>query len=62
MFVLHGGESGVAMGVALLLFGGVPAAAEQSFALGLFLPAQGEVVLLLSGASPLVQAAGSSQW
>lgn len=61
MFVLHRGERGVVLGVALSLFGGVLAAAGQSLALGLFLPLQREVVVLLSGASSLVQAAGTSQ-
>ena len=61
MFVLHRGESGVVMGVALSPFGGMLAAAGQSLALGLFLPVQREVVVPLSDASSLVQAPASSQ-
>ena len=49
------------MGVALSPFGGMLAAAGQSLALGLFLPVQREVLVPLSDASFLVQAAGTSQ-
>lgn len=41
--------------------GGMLAAAVESLALGLFLPVQRGVVVLLSGAFSLVQAAGTSQ-
>lgn len=41
--------------------GGMLAAAGESLALGLLLPVQREVVVLLSGASSLVQAAGPNE-
>lgn len=47
--------------MALSPFGGMLAAAEQSLALALFLPVQREILVLLSSASSLVQAAGTSQ-
>lgn len=46
VFVLHRGESAVVMGLALSPLGAMLAAAWQSLALGLLLPAQGEAVVL----------------